>query len=50
MNKEIIENLTKEQWSEVLIEALPYFKQWVGKVVVVNMAETLCSTKNLKKL
>ena len=36
MNKEIIENLTKEQWSEVLIEALPYFKQWVGKVVVVK--------------
>ena len=28
--------LNAEQWSKVLVEALPYFKQWCGKVVVVK--------------
>ena len=49
MNKEIIENLTKEQWSEVLIEALPYFKQWVGKVVVVKYGGNAMLNEELKK-
>ena len=35
MNKEV-ENLSAEQWSQVLVEALPYFKNWVGKIVVVK--------------
>ena len=30
------ENLSTETWSKVLSEALPYFKQWCGKVVVVK--------------
>ena len=49
MNKEIIENLTKEQWSEVLIEALPYFKQWVGKVVVVKYGGNAMLNEELKE-
>ena len=24
--------ITTEQWSEVLVQALPYFKNWCGKV------------------
>ena len=49
MNKEIIENLTKEQWSEVLIEALPYFKQWVGKVFVVKYGGNAMLNEELKE-
>ena len=49
MNKGIIENLTKEQWSEVLIEALPYFKQWVGKVVVVKYGGNAMLNEELKE-
>ena len=49
MNTEIIENLTKEQWSEVLIEALPYFKQWVGKVVVVKYGGNAMLNEELKE-
>lgn len=49
MNKEIIENLTKEQWSEVLIEALPYFKQWVGKIVVVKYGGNAMLNEELKE-
>lgn len=49
MNKEIIENLTKDQWSEVLIEALPYFKQWVGKVVVVKYGGNAMLNEELKE-
>lgn len=37
-----IENLTTEQWSLVLAEALPYFKKWCGKVVVVKYGGTQC--------
>ena len=28
--------LPAETWSNVLVETLPYFKQWCGKVVVVK--------------
>ena len=28
--------LDNEHWSDVLIQAMPYFKQWVGKTVVVK--------------
>ena len=35
MNNEI-NDVSTEQWSEVLVQALPYFKQWCGKVVVVK--------------
>ena len=49
MNKEIMENLTKEQWSEVVIEALPYFKQWVGKVVVVKYGGNAMLNEELKE-
>lgn len=48
MNKEgnILDNAT---WSAVLAEALPYFKQWVGKVVVVKYGGNAMLNENLKK-
>lgn len=29
-------SLSNESWSQVLIEALPYFKQWCGKTIVIK--------------
>ncbi|MCQ2573821.1 MAG: acetylglutamate kinase [Treponema sp.] len=40
--------LTNEQWSEVLSQALPYFKQWVGKVVVVKYGGNAMLNAELK--
>ncbi len=43
------EDLTTEQWSEVLVQALPYFKQWCGKVVVVKYGGNAMLNEELKK-
>ena len=47
MNKEV-ENLSAEQWSQVLVEALPYFKNWVGKIVVVKYGGNAMLNEELK--
>lgn len=43
-----IVNINNEQWSEVLIQALPYFKQWVGKTVVVKYGGNAMLNEELK--
>ncbi len=48
MNVEDISSLTTEQWSEVLVQTLPYFKQWVGKVVVVKYGGNAMLNEELK--
>lgn len=48
MNKEDVSTLTTEQWSEVLVQTLPYFKQWVGKVVVVKYGGNAMLNEELK--
>ena len=47
MNNEV-ENLSAEQWSQVLVEALPYFKNWVGKIVVVKYGGNAMLNEELK--
>ena len=49
MNKEDVSTLTTEQWSEVLVQTLPYFKQWVGKVVVVKYGGNAMPNEELKQ-
>ena len=48
MDKDI-SNLTTEQWSNVLVEALPYFKAWCGKVVVVKYGGNAMLNEELKQ-
>ena len=43
------EDLTTEQWSEVLVQALPYFKNWCGKVVVVKYGGNAMLNEELKQ-
>ena len=43
------ENLTAEQWSKVLVESLPYFKQWCGKIVVVKYGGNAMLNEELKQ-
>jgi len=45
----IDDTLTTEQWSQVLSEALPYFKQWCGKVVVVKYGGNAMLNEELKQ-
>ena len=40
--------LNAEQWSKVLVEALPYFKQWCGKVGVVKYGGNAMLNEELK--
>ena len=40
--------LDSATWSEVLVQALPYFKQWVGKVVVVKYGGNAMLNEELK--
>lgn len=40
--------LNAKQWSKVLVEALPYFKQWCGKVVVVKYGGNAMLNEELK--
>ncbi|MCR5698067.1 MAG: acetylglutamate kinase [Treponemataceae bacterium] len=44
-----IKNLDTETWSQVLVESLPYFKQWVGKVVVVKYGGNAMLNEELKQ-
>ena len=41
--------LTAEQLSEVLVQALPYFKNWVGKIVVVKYGGNAMLNEELKQ-
>ena len=43
------EENTIQQWSQVLVEALPYFKNWVGKVVVVKYGGNAMLNEELKQ-
>lgn len=49
MAKEEISLLTAEQWSEVLVQALPYFKEWVGKIIVVKYGGNAMLNEDLKQ-
>lgn len=42
-------SLDIEQWSNVLVESLPYFKQWCGKIVVVKYGGNAMLNEDLKK-
>ncbi len=44
-----INDLTTDQWSEVLVQALPYFKNWCGKVVVVKYGGNAMLNEELKE-
>ncbi len=44
-----MQELTTEQWSEVLVQSLPYFKQWCGKVVVVKYGGNAMLNEELKE-
>ena len=47
MNNEV-ESLSAEQWSQVLVESLPYFKNLVGKIVVVKYGGNAMLNEELK--
>ncbi len=47
--KEIDPRLGNEQWANVLVQALPYFKQWCGKVVVVKYGGNAMLNEELKE-
>ncbi len=40
--------LDNEHWADVLVQALPYFKQWVGKTVVVKYGGNAMLNEDLK--
>lgn len=41
--------LDNEHWSDVLVQAMPYFKQWVGKTVVVKYGGNAMLNEELKQ-
>ena len=41
--------LDTEQWSQVLVESLPYFKEWCGKIVVVKYGGNAMLNEELKQ-
>lgn len=41
--------LDNEHWSDVLVQAMPYFKQWVGKNVVVKYGGNAMLNEDLKQ-
>lgn len=41
--------ITNETWSNVLVESLPYFKHWCGKIVVVKYGGNAMLNEELKK-
>lgn len=43
------EKLNSDQWSEVLVQALPYFKEWCGKIVVVKYGGNAMLNEELKQ-
>lgn len=38
--------LTNAQRAGVLVQALPYIQKYYGKIVVIKLAETPCSTRS----
>ena len=50
MEENFIENprLDNAHWSDVLVQALPYFKHWVGKTVVVKYGGNAMLNEELK--
>ncbi len=49
LDTEKAQNLTTEQWAEVLVQTLPYFKQWCGKIVVVKYGGNAMLNEELKQ-
>lgn len=43
-----MEDMNSEQWAQVLMQALPYFRQWVGKTVVVKYGGNAMINAELK--
>ncbi len=43
------DTLDNKDWADVLVQALPYFKQWVGKVVVVKYGGNAMLNEELKR-
>lgn len=41
--------MDNKDWAEVLVQALPYFKQWVGKIVVVKYGGNAMLNEQLKE-
>ena len=41
--------ISNEDWTEILVQALPYFKQWVGKIVVVKYGGNAMLNEELKQ-
>ncbi|MBQ9539513.1 MAG: acetylglutamate kinase, partial [Treponema sp.] len=48
-NKDIDPRLDNEQWANVLVQALPYFRHWCGKVVVVKYGGNAMLNEELKE-
>ena len=46
--KELDPRLGNEQWANVLVQALPYFRHWSGKVVVVKYGGNAMLNEELK--
>ena len=44
-----IDEMSSETWANVLVEALPYFKNWCGKVVVVKYGGNAMLNEELKQ-
>ncbi|MCR5622676.1 MAG: acetylglutamate kinase [Treponema sp.] len=47
--KDIDPRLDNEQWANVLVQALPYFRHWCGKVVVVKYGGNAMLNEELKE-
>ncbi len=47
--EDIDPRLDNAHWSDVLAQALPYFKHWVGKIVVVKYGGNAMLNEDLKK-
>jgi acetylglutamate kinase len=43
------EQLNNKDWSDILVQALPYFKQYVGKTIVVKYGGNAMLNEDLKK-
>ncbi|MCR5761832.1 MAG: acetylglutamate kinase [Treponema sp.] len=47
-NKAVDPRLDNDQWANVLVQALPYFRHWVGKIVVVKYGGNAMLNEELK--
>ncbi len=43
------DTLNNKDWADVLVQALPYFKQWAGKIVVVKYGGNAMLNEELKQ-